>query len=1302
MNQSYQFIEPLEPRIAPAILVNGGNLLGGKGNPTTGQTSIGGNSVTLITVLKGEALVFFDSASPGVITGISVGPNTKLDINGDVGGDIVTNLMPNGQLSDSDHNPSNGENGGVLMPYSLLGVTTHPLGPELGSIGRIIAGGSVKNIDVTGSLSAIYAGDGVFKSATNGEVDVNTGGIDFNPLIPGIQDIIRLHAGDAQSVAVPDITNVTIGIANHLQIIAGDGKGEYHGGIGNSGGSITDVTITTTAPSDLSTPAIFLQAGNGAKGASGRAGGNGGAITQYSDDGSTSYVKVETGNGGADSGGIGGTGGSFTDSSISSSAVLYEILVGNGGAGGTGGAGGSVNTIGFTDALAGLAPLIATGDFNGDGIPDVLLVNSVTGNATLSLGLAASTNSTEAPFEVVLHPAASGDTSFIKPEGSVPSDLVAADLNGDGLLDFVVSYSSSDNLGVFINAGNGQFTGSSVPLPVSPTKIAVGDYLNNGHADIAVLTAGNVQKGSSTLSSQIYVAEGTGTGAFPVISAPEDFTGVATDLVSGQLNGAGGIDLAVGFKSGVVDTFLANGATTGTPFTEGSSLLLFDGPVTNLDITNGALLAFTVNSIGNEPALTPPATPLPLVQLLTVTASGGLQLGINFAPAEGLPLAAHFIGSADAIGVVDAGGVSIYTPAPDNTYTSMAAVSSTGELTNFATSVAGGAFQLDAIGTSSSRFYSINGDLGNFGALSTLLPFDIPGEPFVTNIVAGNGGNGVAHNGGAGGSITGLTFAQSFGPGVEQAGARLNLTIATGAGGASHHGSGGAGGDMQSVALSLNPADFTGTQDSTTLAVLRTGQGGTGATGGNGGDISKMTTTSIFDQTGPGDTIIVNSVALQLLTGNGGNGTAGAGGDGGSIQLSAKQPALSGVSGYDIGSATPFAPGLLVQSGNGGNGTTTGGDGGSLTNIETQNSAVGDAFLKDNELGSAAIISGSGGNGGSGNGGNGGAITNLDVAVQSQSVTFQDGATQVFLGNGGAVTVTSGNGGLSKRGLGGAGGEISQSSVASVDGDGFRGFDSDVFLAAGETPGLVDPFYGLGVVVHGGAGGQGGRGGGAGGGFDSLNVNSSSNTDVYAAILLAGNGGKAVHHGSGGAGGSITEVTQSQDVDSSLNLIQGGNGGAGIGGHGGTGGSVSDVSAVGFIGLPASATSDLGVFNDSVASPLIAGLGLGKNIPQGVFAGRGGVGGVSGSVIDVVANEIAAIGAAANVQGVFATAHKVDDITADLIGYQVNRNLHHFSSTKPGVSPAHAPPIDGFILAKTVVDITTDNKQRTNKFTFHG
>ena len=195
MNSNLLFVETLEARVAPAILVNGGNLLGGTGNPTTGQASSGGNTLTLIKVLSGEALVFYD-ASHSQITGISVGKNTRLDITGNVSGDIVTNLLPNGRLTDSDNNPANGEDGGILLPYKIKGITTHPLQAENGDLGRIIAGGAISNVNVSGSLSGIYAGDGIFRDGTTASVDV--GSVDYNTIVPGLQHVFTLTQADAQ------------------------------------------------------------------------------------------------------------------------------------------------------------------------------------------------------------------------------------------------------------------------------------------------------------------------------------------------------------------------------------------------------------------------------------------------------------------------------------------------------------------------------------------------------------------------------------------------------------------------------------------------------------------------------------------------------------------------------------------------------------------------------------------------------------------------------------------------------------------------------------------------------------------------------------------------------------------------------------------------------------------------------------------------------------------------------------------------------------------------------------------------
>ncbi|HEX8312767.1 MAG TPA: hypothetical protein VF614_15705, partial [Chthoniobacteraceae bacterium] len=105
---SFSSIEPLEARIAPALMITGANVLGGAGNPTTGETSVGDNAAEIIKVVSGQALVWFDG---DVITGISVGPNTSLEIQGDVFGDIIGNLTSAGRLTDSDGDASNGEDG---------------------------------------------------------------------------------------------------------------------------------------------------------------------------------------------------------------------------------------------------------------------------------------------------------------------------------------------------------------------------------------------------------------------------------------------------------------------------------------------------------------------------------------------------------------------------------------------------------------------------------------------------------------------------------------------------------------------------------------------------------------------------------------------------------------------------------------------------------------------------------------------------------------------------------------------------------------------------------------------------------------------------------------------------------------------------------------------------------------------------------------------------------------------------------------------------------------------------------------
>ena len=553
--------------------------------------------------------------------------------------------------------------------------------------------------------------------------------------------------------------------------------------------------------------------------------------------------------------------------------------------------------------------------------------------------------------------------------------------------------------------------------------------------------------------------------------------------------------------------------------------------------------------------------------------------------------------------------------------------------------------------------------------------FNLPYEERAISFVAGNGGAGTTLRAGNGGSVSELIYTQTLGDGVIEAGGDYNTFVTTGDGGASGGGTGGRGGDMTSVSLSLDPGYVNAGQDDTDFALLRTGVGGAGAGGGKGGDITKTTSTTVFSDVTDGG-VILGSVAVQLEAGDGGAGTAKAGGVGGSIKLDG-QTSMSGVTFYDVDSNTPDAPALFAEAGNGGAGVTRGGAGGELVNIGAQNAITAGDDVARNELGSAHLLAGAGGSASQGDGGIGGDITGANVAVQKYTyVTTSD--TPFY--EDGWINVAAGAGGNSANGHGGAGGTVVKSIAASADGD---------------------PNLGFGVLATGGAGGNGTLGGGTGGGIKKLTVNTPSETDVYAGIVAAGDGGDATISGAGGAGGNVKGIVQTKDVNSAITAILGGSGGTGIGSAGGLGGSVKNIDTVGFIGLPAD-SANLGVFDADVVSPTIQSFFADGAVAQGIYAGRGADGAANGSVHNVVARQIAAIGAVVNEQGLFGVAAAVTKVSADLIGYEVTRD-NIFESTVPGgVSPSTAVPVDGFILAASVSGITTVDEARTGAFTFNG
>jgi hypothetical protein len=378
-------IETLECRIAPAILVNGPNLLG-SGNPATGEMSLGDNSVTLVKVLAGQIIVWYQD---GNIASVSFGPGANFQITGDVLGDIVGNLGADGRLSDSDGDPVNGEDGNVLLPNDLAGLKTTQFATQKGGFRYLITGGAAANLNISGQIEGIYTGDGVFDADSDALVAgsvVSSIGFDVNPLTAGPQDDFTFTKATSQMKAGAGLKNAVIGIGKELEVFTGSGNpGRAVPDPlkpGAPGGDIVNITIKSAfldANSNGSTPSYQLKAGSGGDG---KTGGKGGDIATVIEESSVGSVFFTAGNGGGGSGGKGGDGGSLRLLEMRSDSTRYEFHAGNGGDGAPAGAGGSLATSNFTN-LTTTGGIIRTADFTGDGVDDLLIVDTATGNMVI-------------------------------------------------------------------------------------------------------------------------------------------------------------------------------------------------------------------------------------------------------------------------------------------------------------------------------------------------------------------------------------------------------------------------------------------------------------------------------------------------------------------------------------------------------------------------------------------------------------------------------------------------------------------------------------------------------------------------------------------------------------------------------------------------------------------------------------------------------------------------------------------------------------------------------------------------------
>jgi hypothetical protein len=164
---------------------------------------------------------------------------------------------------------------------------------------------------------------------------------------------------------------------------------------------------------------------------------------------------------------------------------------------------------------------VATGDLNRDGRQDLLAVGDLLDFVIVYLG--------------------NGDGTFRRGvdgvSGTGPTSLAAGDLNGDGNLDVVTAITDPPGLSVLLGKGDGTLrVGADVPVGRITGEPALADLNGDGRLDVAVANAG---------AGTISVLPGKGNGTFAAPVAYRALEAPSTPA-AGDVDGDGKLDLVVG------------------------------------------------------------------------------------------------------------------------------------------------------------------------------------------------------------------------------------------------------------------------------------------------------------------------------------------------------------------------------------------------------------------------------------------------------------------------------------------------------------------------------------------------------------------------------------------------------------------------------------------------------------------------------------------------------------------------------------------------------------------------------------
>lgn len=206
---------------------------------------------------------------------------------------------------------------------------------------------------------------------------------------------------------------------------------------------------------------------------------------------------------------------------------------------------------------------VVIGDFDDDGKPDLASTDFANGALRIYRNaIAANAASADVFSAPIVYPTRAG-----------PSQLLAADLNGDGKLDLAVVNFNDSSISVFRNSsifGNISFAAAvTLPSPANPIDIAVGDFNKDGKPELVVssLSDGRVTVYPNTSVLGLLSASSF-SGSFDIVAGNQP-----ASVRVGDIDGDGFVDIVAANKfSGVGGNTISlfrNTAATG-PVTSGS------------------------------------------------------------------------------------------------------------------------------------------------------------------------------------------------------------------------------------------------------------------------------------------------------------------------------------------------------------------------------------------------------------------------------------------------------------------------------------------------------------------------------------------------------------------------------------------------------------------------------------------------------------------------------------------------------------------------------------------------------------